>query len=178
MFMLIVRIGLRPGEAAGLRWSSIEGATVHVVAARRERHGRPEIVDDLKTIASQRSVALPRDLVATLDSHGKRQAEEQLAASTCVDPTLVFASRNGTALSAANVRRELRRICKAAGVTPVTPTDLRRSCASLLSEEGVPNHRLKDFMGHTTTRMVDQHYRRQLSPVVDVAAVTDWASSR
>ncbi|MFT4616859.1 MAG: integrase, partial [Halioglobus sp.] len=66
-------------------------------------------------------------------------------------------------------------ICAAAGVDPIRPNELRHSCASLLSDEGVPNELIADLLGHTTTRMVDQTYRHRLRPVVSVAANATWA---
>ena len=53
-------------------------------------------------------------------------------------------------LSPSNVRRELAAICQGAGVTLVTANELRHSCASLLSDIGVPNEQIADLLGHTT----------------------------
>lgn len=33
----------------------------------------------------------------------------------------------------------------------------------------MPNHELADLLGHTTTRMVDVHYRYRLTETIDVA---------
>jgi len=55
----------------------------------------------------------------------------------------VFASANGTALDAANVRRGFRRVATAAGLNAAdwTPRELRHSFVSLLSGAGVPVRR-------------------------------------
>ena len=176
MFALQLRIALRPGEVAGLHWDDLADGAINVTRAIRLVNGRPEVVDDLKTETSRRTIELPDDLVDWLQDHRAAQVAERLAAPDWQDPQLMFTTTVGTALSPSNVRRELRRICEQANVPAVTPNELRHSCASLLSDAGVPNEHIADLLGHTTTRMVDSTYRHRLRPVVDVAARTDWAS--
>jgi hypothetical protein len=71
---------------------------------------------DTKTAKSRRTLALPEAAVQALREHRKRQAEDRLTAGALwQDHGLVFASAIGTALDAANVRREFRKVTKAAG---------------------------------------------------------------
>lgn len=174
MFAMQLLIGLRPGEAAGLYWSDIDGAVVNITRGVRVVRGRATVVDDLKTETAHRTIEMPSELVDRLAHHRKEQAAERLAASDWIDPRLVFASPTGNVLSPPNVRRQLGTLCAGAGVPRVTPNELRHSCASLLSDSGVANELIADLLGHTTTRMVDQTYRHRLRPVVDVAAVSTW----
>jgi len=60
-------------------------------------------------------------------------------------------------------------IATSAKVGHLAPYDLRHTAASLLSDAGVPNHQLADLLGHTTTRMVEVHYRHRLTDTIDVA---------
>jgi integrase len=174
MFALSLRVGLRPGEAAGLYWDDLDGDVLNVRRGVRVVGGRAQVVDDLKTEASRRAIELPADIVDWLDVHRRAQVVERLAASSWHDARLIFASPNGRVLSPPNVRRQLVAVCDAAGVPVVRPNELRHSCASLLSDLGVPNELIADLLGHTTTRMVDQTYRHRLRPVVDIAARADW----
>jgi integrase len=174
MFALSLRVGLRPGEAAGLWWDDLDGNVLHVQRGRQAVGGRVEVVDNLKTEASRRSIELPVEIVDWLSEHRRQQVAERLAAPGWRDERLVFASTGGRVLSPPNVRRQLEAICRRAGVPVVRPNELRHSCASLLSDIGVPNERIADLLGHSTTRMVDQTYRHRLRPVVDVAATQDW----
>lgn len=176
MFGLSLRVGLRPGEAAGTHWGDLDGNVLHVRHAVRLVRGRATVSDDLKTEASRRAIELPVDLVSWLADHRAAQVAERLAAPSWADDALMFTSPTGNVLSPPNVRRHLARICAAAGVPAIRPNELRHSCASLLSDIGVPNEQIADLLGHTTTRMVDQTYRHRLRPVVDVAVSADWTA--
>ena len=80
LFAVMLRLGLRPGEAMGLYWDQVRDRTLTVSRAVQLDHGRPAVVDQLKTSASARTLDMPDDLVAMLERHRKRQAEARLAA--------------------------------------------------------------------------------------------------
>ena len=188
MFALSLRLGLRPGEAAGLYWADIGDEAVNVTRGVRRTKGRAEVVDDLKTSAAKRTIALPSDLVDWFADHRKAQLEERVAAMSWVDKRLVFTTPTGHVTDPAANRRQLAEVCaritaarrevdpEAEEFPTVKPNELRHSCASLLSDMGVMNEEIADLLGHTTTRMVDQTYRHRLRPVVDVTTRVDWAA--
>lgn len=64
-----------------MRWSALDldEATVSVVAAPIEVHGRP-VWTDGKTARSRRTIPLDADTCRTLRTHRALQAEERLAA--------------------------------------------------------------------------------------------------
>jgi integrase len=170
-FALSLRLGLRPGEAFGLHWSDVGDGYVNVTRAVRRDGGRLEVVDELKTASARRTIALPPELVAWIERHRRAQLEERLAARSWADERLLFATRAGGPVDPARSRSELRRACEAAGVTAIAPNELRHSCASLLSDSGIPNELIADLLGHTTTRMVDETYRHRLRPIIDVVTL-------
>lgn len=57
-----------------------------------------------------------------------------------------------------NLRRDLAKACKRAGIPVCTPNDLRRTHASLLLAGGATNDSTRRMLGHKTTRMVDMVY--------------------
>ncbi len=124
---------------------------------------------DTKTRKSRRTLALPLRGVAALRGHQKLQDEARdTAAKTWQETGLVFTSRVGTELDAANVRRAFRRVVKAAGLDPKawTPREMRHSFVSLLSDSGVSLEDIADLCGHAGTRVTEAVYRQQLRPVL------------
>ena len=62
-------------------------------------------------------LALPEMAATALLAHRERQAGDRAAAGlTWSGRDLVFSTRTGAALDAANVRREFRAVCKAAKI--------------------------------------------------------------
>jgi len=185
LFAMMLLLGLRPSEAAATYWEAIDGHVVNVTRSVRHNRGRPEIVESLKTAGAARTLEMPDDLVDMLDRHRARQAAERLAAPTWIHPELVFTTAKGGVLTNTQLNRELRDLCRRLNVKVDGPNGrelpdcyvLRHSCASLLSDRGVPNETIADLLGHTSTRMVDQTYRHRLRPTVAAARDQDWRTA-
>jgi integrase len=167
--------GLRPGEAAGLCWDAadLDGSTITVRRAVRIHHARPVLTDVLKTTASYRTIGLGQRAVEVLRGQRAAQRVDRVAAPSWTDRRLVFASERGTVLDPANVRRVLRTICRRAGLPEMNPNELRHSAASLMNDAGTPLELIADVLGHSSTAMLDRHYRHRLRPSADAARVLD-----
>lgn len=85
---------------------------------------------------------------------------------------LVLVTRNGTPLSAHNVRRDIRKILDAAGLIgrEWTSRELRQSFVSLLSDAKVPVEVISRLVGHRSTVVTETVYRKQLRPVIEGGA--------
>jgi integrase len=170
---LMLTTGLRPGEALGLCWDSVDldDGTLTVRRAVRLQGGKASLVDDLKNHASFRTIGLAAPAIEVLRDQRRAVAEAKLAARTWVvdDPGLVFPTVSGTAWNLANVRHELETICVAADIDPVRPHELRHTAASVLSDQGVPLEHIADLLGHVDVTMVSRTYRHRLRPSVEAA---------
>jgi integrase len=172
---LCLATGIRTEEARALRWEHVDfgdptaeppvSASAAVWRSVRA-HG------DTKTEKSRRTLGLPHVAVDALRAHKKRQAAERLAAGAeWTDQHLVFCTRTGSALDAANVRREFRGVCKAAGIGEHwTPRELRHSFVSLMSNSGVPVEEIARIAGHSSSRTTEVVYRRELRPILTTGA--------
>ncbi len=179
LFRLQLETGLRPGEAAGICWDSLDlDATpprLTVRRAVRTDRGRARLVDRLKTSSSYRTIAIPPEAVAVLRAQRVRVAEQRLAAATdWADLDMVFPSPSGRPLDPANRRRTLSQVCAKAGLPAMSPNELRHTAATVLVDKGIPIELVADLLGHTNFRMLAEHYRHRVRPVVDITATMPW----
>ncbi|HEY5483448.1 MAG TPA: hypothetical protein VIK31_06495, partial [Propionibacteriaceae bacterium] len=84
LFVLDALTGLRLGEVSGLRWSDLDGATIHVrVQLQITRDPEePFVLTEPKTAQSRRDILLAPSAIEALRAHRLRQAEERLAAGS------------------------------------------------------------------------------------------------
>jgi integrase len=138
--------GERTEELRALKWDhvflkgdpdAVPAVPPHIAVWRSVRTG-----GDTKTRKSRRTLALPARCVEMLRQHGEAQHRDRAAAGDrWEEHGLVFTSRVGTELDAANVRRSFRRVLagvKGLDASAWTPRELRHSFVSLLSDSGVP----------------------------------------
>jgi integrase len=129
---------------------------------------------DTKTMKSRRTIALPDLCVrALLTQRAQQDAERRAAGEQWHETGLVFTTRLGTAMDAANVRRDLRRaLAPISGLNPEewTPRELRHSFVSLLSDAGVPIEDVSRLVGHSSTSVTELVYRHQIRPVIQSGA--------
>lgn len=172
---LCLGTGIRTEEARELRWDHVSfgDPTARPTVPASAAVWRSVRADgDTKTEKSRRTLGLPQMAVDALQAHQERQQEERRAAGEeWSDHGLVFTSRAGTALDAANVRREFKAACKAAKLgEDWTPRELRTSFVSLMSSAGVPVEEIARLAGHSNTRTTEVVYRRELRPVLTTGA--------
>lgn len=198
-FTVIVELGLRPQELDALRWDSIAGDVVAIHSAMKRRENGDALgIGETKTAGSRRNLRLTVRAAAAMRRRRADQAAERLLAGRAwtdddrwVD--LAFTSEVGTPMSPSNVRRSFTKSVTRANVaisaaneellaadpdatpeSPIpadfTPYELRHTAASLLVDAGASAYAVADQLGHTTTRMLDRHYRHRVADVIDTAA--------
>jgi site-specific recombinase XerD len=127
----------------------------------------------MKTPKSRRTLELPDRCVQALRDHKAEQMKtRRQAGDSWIEHGLVFCTRQGSALDAANVRRSFRLVASAAGLNPKewTPRELRHSFVSLLSSYGVTIEEIAHLVGHGSTSVTERVYRKELRPVITRAA--------
>ena len=158
--------GARTEELRALTWSHVDldGKPPSVQLWRSVREG-----GDTKTRQSRRTLELPNDCVVALRAHRRWQTQSRMRnAAQWPNNDLVFTTRLGTPLDAANVRRAFRQIAEHAGLHAEewTPRELRHSFVSLLSSAGIPIEDIAHLVGHANTRTTEKVYRKELRPVL------------
>jgi integrase len=118
---------------------------------------------------SRRTLELPNDCVVALRAHRHWRTQSRLRnAARWPANDLVFTTRLGAPLNAANVRRAFRQVAEDAGLRAEewTPRELRHSFVSLLSSAGIPIEDIAHLVGHANTRTTEKVYRKELRPVL------------
>jgi len=164
---LCLLTGIRSEEARALTWDHVdlEAGTVSVWRSVRAQ-------GDTKTQRSRRTLKLPEVVVRVLREHWERQDRERdNAGPLWQEHGLVLATSVGTPLDSHNVRRDFRKVTKAAGLGERwVPKELRTSFVSLMSHRGVSVEEIAHLAGHSSSRTTETIYRRELRPVITTGA--------
>jgi integrase len=153
-------VGLRRGEALALRWADVDlvDGSISVRHTLHRIEGRLTL-SPVKTDDSARVIPITGQLAAVLCAHRAGQREDQHAAGDrWHDRSVVFATRIGTPIEPRNLNRHFQRLCDRAGVRQIRVHDLRRSCATLLYDQGVPIERIQDILGHSSPTITKTIY--------------------
>jgi integrase len=182
LWLVLMSLGLRRGEALALRWSDFDGKAQTVRVSRslqRERTSgtstrgrfRGVLIEmPPKTEGSIRVLAVPTSLSAVLKQHWTRQKKERLAAKFWADPDLVFTTSAGTPFDPQNIYKAWHDLCDRAGVRRCRPHDLRHTAASFLLLQGADMRTVMDQLGHTRMATTSDLYTHVLDEVKRDAA--------
>ena len=158
LWAVALAIGLRRGEALGLRWVDVDLVNGRVAITKAlSRVGTNLALRDVKTELSAASVPLPEELVAILRRHRLDQlGDTQVARGNLLG--LVFTTKNGTPLEPRNVNRAFETLCRRAGVRSIRLHDLRHSCATLLFTMGVEAATVQRVLRHSSISVTTGTY--------------------
>ena len=136
-----VTLGLRRGEACGLRWEDVNLSTGEVRIRRSRQVVRGEVVEYApKTERSARSCFLPRFAVRRLRTI--RKARSGLLCGMSPD----------------SIARRIRSACRRAGSAWASMTCCRHTWATLAVEVGVGIETVAMMLGHTDISTAYEHY--------------------
>jgi integrase len=186
-------LGLRQGEALGLRWSfaDLDAGRLRVWFQLQRltwRHGCQDpgkcgkrgadcprrrggglVFREIKE-RRRKTVPLPPELVAFLRAHRAAQDRERLAAANLwEDSDLVFCQPNGRPVDPRADWQEWADILKAAGVPHLGVHAMRHSAATFALDEGVALAVVQEILGHSDIR-VTRGYSHVSSPLAEDAA--------
>lgn len=164
LYTVALALGLRRGEALGLRWEDVDldRAELHVRRSLQRAEGHLQFLE-LKTRKSRRTVDLPGTAVQALREHRERQAFERRAAGLLwQDQSLVFTSTLGTPMEPRNATRSFQLLLKRTGLPHLRFHDLRHACATLLLVQGVELKVVQEVLGHSSIMTTGNIYAHVL----------------
>lgn len=190
---IALALGLRQGEALGLRWSNVDlDAGTLVVRNNRLRpkwrHGcevpcgrkygghcpqrvplRDEVAET-KSRAGRRGIGLPAELVALLrEQRDSQDRERELAAQLWAEGGWVFTTPTGRPLNPRTDYDEWKRLLVRAGVRDGRLHDARHAAATVLLLLGVPERAVMGIMGWSNTAMAARYQHITAAIQRDVA---------
>lgn len=171
-YSVAVALGLRRGEALGLRWDDIDfdEGILYVRRSLQRVSGSLQFTEP-KTRTSVRQINLPKATVTALRAHRVRQLEERVfVGSKWQDNDLVFSTGIGTPYEPNNIRRHFLRMLKRAGLEPMRVHDLRHTAASLMLAQGIPPKVISEILGHARISITLDTYSHLMDPMRREAA--------
>ncbi|MFE7964778.1 tyrosine-type recombinase/integrase [Streptomyces cellulosae] len=159
--LLLSVMGLRPAEVCGLRWSDIDlaAATLSIANTRTMMGNRTVVEKDTKSMAGERVLPIPSLVREALKTFRATQAVERLAAGEGYEGGVyVLVDELGCALNGRQLRTRAYKIMDANGLRRVRLYDARASCLTYLANNGVPDHLLAMWAGHTNVKTTKKWY--------------------
>ncbi|UPZ30005.1 site-specific integrase [Streptomyces sp. LRE541] len=189
-------LGLRQGEALGLKWADVDLARGVLMVRRSRRRPRyahgcgetcgrkagycpqrqrtnPETADT-KSRAGRRAVGLPAQLVDLLRTHqAKQEAERMAAGADWTDEGWLFATPTGRGTSPRTDYDDWKELLDDAKVRDGRLHDARHTAATVLLILGVSERAVMGLMGWSTTAMAARYQHMVDSVRSDVARQVD-----
>ncbi|GAA3500999.1 tyrosine-type recombinase/integrase [Streptomyces prasinosporus] len=159
--LLLSLMGLRPAEVCGLRWEDVDldNATITIANTRTMMGNRYVVEKDTKSLAGERDLPLPAPVLAALKSFKALQAKEKLALGEAyAESGYVLVHETGAAFTIKQLRRRAYRLMEILGLRRVRLYDARSSCLTFLANNGVPDHILARWAGHTNVKTTKKWY--------------------
>jgi integrase len=160
LFTVAASVGLRQGEALGLRLEDVDLAngTMTVRSALQRVNGKLTTVEP-KSVTSTRPITLPAIAVSAIAAHLKRRDEDrQLAGRAWTETGYLFTTTVGTPIDPRAVIRRFHTIPKANSLPRLRFHDLRHSVATLLLAQDVPAKYIAELLGHSHVSFTMQTY--------------------
>jgi integrase len=192
-------LGLRQGETLGLMWADIDfeknqlrvrrqlqrpcwhhgcgdPAPDHQPSKCSQRTGGGWILEDVKSRAGRRTLAVPPQLMQQLREHRRDQAAQRLAAGPAwQEHDLVFPRADGHPKHPSVDARAWRTLTERAGVPPLRLHYARHTTATMLLAQGVDGRVVMALLGWSQSSLLTR-YQHVLEPMRrDAAARIDQA---
>lgn len=159
--LLLSLMGLRPAEFCGMRWADVDlGKAALTVANTRTLMGNKTVVEKgTKSLAGERQLPLPDLVREALKCFENNQLAEKLVARERYDDSgYAVVDELGRALNGRQLRERAYRVMDEHGLRRARLYGARASCFTYLANNGVPDHLLARWAGHTDVRTTKRWY--------------------
>lgn len=141
-FAIAFYTGARKGEINALRWTDIEGSTLHIRRSVAQKLKGGDRETPPKNKSSYRDLQMPRPLIEILEAHKQRQQRDTRFSEDWRICGGEICLRDTT------IEKHNAEFAKAAGLPHIRIHDFRHSHASLLANEGINIQEIARRLGH------------------------------
>jgi integrase len=144
-------LGLRQGEALGLRWSDVDldAGTMTIRQALQRVTGQGRVFVEPKSRASRRTLPIPETVLASLRAYREKHPASR---------GLVWCQANGLPTDPRLDWLAWKALLVRAEVRPMRLHDARHAAATVLAALGVHPAIARDILGHSTITLTMQVY--------------------
>jgi integrase len=159
LFDIMIRTGLRPGEALGLQWADWDGSVLRIRRSLVSIPGQMPFLGTTKTCRG-RTIPLTDAARDVLREHRNRQLKDRMKlGSTYVDNDLIYPNRRGGFADLHNiVSRHFKPLLKQTGLPSLRLYDLRHSHATILLAAGEHPKVVQERLGHSSVTLTLDTY--------------------
>lgn len=168
-FKTLYYCGLRKGEARALNWNDIDfkNNSIHINKGLSDNvNGKKYIISSPKTLTSNRTLPLPKELVNDL----RKLKEYAISFTNFKNEWFVFG--NELPIGDDIIRRRKNNNCQKANVKQIRIHDFRHSCASLLINNGADITLVAKFLGHSkideTLNTYSHMFKNKLNNIINL----------
>lgn len=161
LFELMIRTGIRLGEASSLEGTDIDDKFIHIrKTISRDEMGGYYVSDDPKTISGIRDIPITESVLDII----KRQKELNNNIFGSDWSGLLFKSPECEILREYTVNREIKRVCDIAGVQKFTSHAFRDTFATRFIEQRPQDYKiLSEILGHKDVSITLNLYTHVMS---------------
>lgn len=161
LFYTLFSLGLRRGEALGLRWQDLDLMSGEVrIEQQVKLEANRAFLGPLKTVNSRRRLYGSTDLLDIIQTvQRQQQAAQALAGPAWTETGLVFTTAIGTPIHPRNVNRAIYTICSAANLPRFSSHTARHTHITQRLRNGEKLEIVSAVAGHATPSITIDIYR-------------------
>lgn len=156
---LALQTGMRVGELTGLKWQDIDFENRYLTVSRtigRHVGGSGWVENAPKTSSSKRQIPLTDEAIRILKEQKKKSKSFKVLDIRFSDN--VFLTQHGQPYVRSAINKQIRSICRSAGIEEITIHTLRHTFATRCIEAGMKPKILQKILGHSSINMTMDLY--------------------